>query len=327
VDGHEVFATCSIGIALPSDRDQRPEQALRDADIAMYQAKQKGKACAVVFDAQMHGTVVERLQLEAELRRAVDREEEFLLHYQPVVALRTGRLVVIETLVRWEKPGRGLLDASEFVPLAEEAGVMVDLGEWVFRAAFGQLRAWQERAPALASVIMSINVSSGQFRRREFVDDLWRIVRDSGVDPRAVALEVTEATIMDDVEASAAKLAQLRDLGVQIHVDDFGTGYSSLSYLHRFPITAVKIDRSFVAGLPVAGVPGKVESEEVVKAIVSIGESLDFDVIAEGVESSAQRDKLQELRCRYGQGIGIAKPMSGPDLESWVAAGRTLSVA
>jgi diguanylate cyclase (GGDEF)-like protein len=327
VDGHELFATCSIGVALRSDRYQRPEQVLRDADIAMYEAKQKGKSCAVVFDAEMHGSVVERLQLEADLRRAVDRGEEFLLHYQPVVALRSGRLVVIEALLRWDKPGRGLLDASEFVPLAEEAGVMTDLGEWVFSAAFAQLKAWQERVRALADVIVSVNVSGSQFRRREFVDDLRRIVRDSGVDPRAVALEVTEATIMDDVEASAAKLARVRELGMQIHVDDFGTGYSSLSVLHRFPISAVKIDRSFVAGLPVAGAPGQVESEEVVKAIVSIGESLDFDVIAEGVESRAQSEKLAELRCRYAQGLGIGRPMSGPDLEAWVAGARALSVA
>jgi EAL domain-containing protein (putative c-di-GMP-specific phosphodiesterase class I) len=257
----------------------------------------------------------------------VDRGEEFLLHYQPVVALRTGRLVVIEALVRWQKPGRGLLDAAQFVPLAEEAGLMADLGGWVFEAAFAQLKAWQDRVPALSSAIVSINVSASQFRRREFVDDLRRIVHDAGVDPRGIALEVTEATIMDDVESSAAKLARLRELGVQIHVDDFGTGYSSLSYLHRFPITAIKIDRSFVAGLPVAGTPGQVESEEVIKAIVSIGESLDFDVIAEGVETSAQSDKLQDLRCRYGQGRGIGRPMSGPDLEAWVAGTRTLSVA
>jgi diguanylate cyclase (GGDEF)-like protein len=327
VDGHEVFATCSIGIALRSERYQRPEQVLRDADIAMYQAKQRGKACSEVFDAVMHGSVVERLQLEADLRRAVDRGEEFLLHYQPVVALRTGRVVVIEALLRWAKPGRGLLDAAEFVPLAEEAGVMAELGDWVFEAAFAQIKAWQERAPALGAVIVSINVSGGQFRRPEFVDDLRRIVRAAGVDPRAVALEVTEATIMGDVESSTAKLALLRELGVQIHIDDFGTGYSSLSYLHRFPITAVKIDRSFVAGLPVTGAPGQVESEEVIKAIVSIGESLDFDVIAEGVETSGQREKLQDLRCRYGQGIGIAKPMSGPDLEAWAAGPRALNVA
>lgn len=322
VDGHEIFASCSIGIALRSDRYQRPEQVLRDADIAMYQAKQKGKGCSEIFDAEMHGSVVDRLQLEADLRGAVDRGEEFLLHYQPVVALRTGKLIAIEALVRWNKPGRGLLEAADFVPLAEESGVVAGLGDWVFRAASAQLRAWHERIPALAGAVVSVNVSAAQFRRPEFVDVLRRIVREEQVDPRTIALEVTEAVIMDEVEASAAKLARLRELGVQIHVDDFGTGYSSLSYLHRFPITAVKIDRSFVAGLP-----GHLESEEVIKAIVSIAESLDFDVIAEGVENGAQRARLEDLRCRYAQGRGIARPMSAAELEAWAAGSTALSVA
>lgn len=322
VDGHEILATCSIGIALRSERYQRPEQVLRDADIAMYQAKQKGKACSEIFDAEMHGSVVDRLQLEADLRVAVDRGEEFVLHYQPIVALRTGTLIGIEALVRWNKPGRGLLDASEFVPLAEESGVTVALGDWVLKATCGQLRSWQERVPALAAVPVSINVSGAQFRRAEFVDVLRRVVREERVDPRFLALEVTEAVIMDEVESSALKLARLRELGVQIHVDDFGTGYSSLSYLHRFPITAVKIDRSFVAGLP-----GHLESEEVIKAIVSIAESLDFDVIAEGVETPPQLEKLEELRCRYAQGLVVARPMTAAELETWMTSSRARSVA
>ena len=322
VDGHELFVSASIGIALRSDRYQRPEQVLRDADIAMYQAKTKGKACTEVFDAEMHGSVVDRLQLEADLRRALEHGGEFLLHYQPIVALRTGKLIGIEALVRWDKPGRGLLDAAEFVSLAEESGIVVPMGEWVFRTACAQLRIWHERVPSLAGVTLSVNVSGQQFRRPTFVEDFWRNVREAGVDPRFVAIEVTEAVIMDEVEASAAKLSRLRDMGIQIHVDDFGTGYSSLSYLHRFPITAVKIDRSFVAGLP-----GHVESEEVIKAIVSIAESLDFDVIAEGVESPTQVQKLEDLRCRYGQGLLLAKPLPAAELEAWAngAGGRSVA--
>jgi EAL domain-containing protein (putative c-di-GMP-specific phosphodiesterase class I) len=265
---------------------------------------------------------VDRLQLEADLRRALEHGEEFVLHYQPVVALRTGKLIGIEALIRWDKPGRGLLDASEFVSLAEESGIVVPLGEWVFKAACAQLRTWHERVPALAGVTLSINVSGRQFRRPAFVEDLWRTVREAGVDPRFVAIEVTEAVIMDHVEESAAKLARLRDMGIQIHVDDFGTGYSSLSYLHRFPITAVKIDRSFVAGLP-----GHVESEEVIKAMVSIAESLDFDVIAEGIENPQQAQKLEDLRCRYGQGLHLAKPGPAPELEAWANGARSRSVA
>jgi len=266
--------------------------------------------------------VVDRLQLEADLRRALEHGQEFLLHYQPIVALRTRKLIGIEALVRWDKPGRGILDASEFVSLAEESGMVVPMGEWVFRTACAQLRTWHERVPSLAGVTLSINVSGQQFRRPTFVEELWHSVREAGVDPRFVAIEVTEAVIMDEVEASAAKLSRLRDMGIQIHVDDFGTGYSSLSYLHRFPITAVKIDRSFVAGLP-----GHVESEEVIKAIVSIAESLDFDVIAEGIESSTQAQKLEELRCRYGQGILLAKPVPASELEVWANGARGRSVA
>ncbi len=322
VDGHEIFVTCSIGIALRSERYQRPEQVLRDADIAMYQAKTKGKACSEIFDAEMHGSVVDRLQLEADLRLAVEHGGDLVLHYQPIIALRTGKVIGVEALVRWNKPGRGLLEAAEFISLAEESGVVVPMGEWVFRSACEQLRSWQERIPALAAATLSVNVSGPQFRRPEFVDGLGRTLRESGVDPRHVAVEVTEAVIMDEVEASAAKLARLRELGVQIHVDDFGTGYSSLSYLHRFPITAVKIDRSFVGGLP-----GHVESEEVIKAIMSIAESLDFDVIAEGVETPAQAERLEDLRCRYAQGFAVAKPMAASALEDWIAARSPRSVA
>jgi len=316
VEGHEMFVTASIGIALQSDRYAKPDQVLRDADIAMYQAKLKGKACSEVFDAVMHGSVVDRMQLEADLRRAVERGEDFVLHYHPVVALATGELLGLEALVRWRHATRGLLPAADFVPLAEESGIVVPLGEWAIRKACAQLRLWQDRIPALAAVTMSVNLSGRQFRRPDCVEALRRIVQDAGIDPRLLAIEVTERTIMDDVEASAAKLARLRDMGVKIHVDDFGTGYSSLSYLHRFPISAVKIDRSFVAGLP-----DQSESEEVIKAIVSIAESLDFDVIAEGVESETQAAKLEGLRCRYGQGHFVSRPLEAGAVEEWLTAG------
>jgi diguanylate cyclase (GGDEF)-like protein len=321
VDGHEIYATASIGIAMQSERYARPDEVLRDADIAMYQAKLGGRACAELFDAAMHGSVVERMQLEADLRRAVERCDEFVLHYQPVVGLGSGSIVGVEALVRWAHPTRGFLAAEEFVPLAEESGAIVPLGDWVIRRVCEQLRAWQGSQPVLADVAMSVNFSGRQFRRQDFVDAFRRIMSETGVDPRLIAVEVTESVIMDDVEVSAAKLARLRELGVRIHVDDFGTGYSSLSYLHRFPITAVKIDRSFVSELP-----SHAESEEVVKAIVSIAESLDFDVIAEGIESEAHAERLQELRCRYGQGFHIGPPMEPAALEAWVA-GRVRSVA
>jgi len=322
VDGHELFVTVSIGVALGAEGYQRPEQVLRDADIAMYQAKVKGKACSEIFDAEMNGSAVDRLQLETDLHRAVEHGEEFLLHYQPIVALRTGRLIGLEALVRWNKPGRGLLDASEFISLAEESGAIVPMGEWAIRTGFAQLKQWQERAPALAAVTLSVNVSGRQFRRPELVETVRQLVHEAGVDPRFIAVEVTESVLMQDVETSAAKLSRLRDIGIQIHVDHFGTGYSSLSYLHRFPITAVKIDRSFVSGLP-----GHPESEEVIKAIISIAESLDFDVIAEGVEAQAQAEKLEDLRCRYAQGLHLARPLLAADVETWAATTQPRSAA
>ncbi len=314
IEGHEIFVSASTGVAVQSDRYTKPDEVLRDADIAMYQAKLKGKACAEIFDAEMHGSVVDRLRLEADLRRAVEHKEDFLLHYQPIVALLTGELVGLEALIRWRHPARGLIEAAQFVPLAEESGAVVPMGEWAIREALAQLRFWQGRVPALANVTMNVNVSGRQFRRPDCVETLRRIIRDSGVDPRQVAVEVTESVVMDDVEASAAKLVLLRKMGVQIHVDDFGTGYSSLSYLHRFPITAVKIDRSFVMDLP-----SRAGSEEVVKAIVSIAESLDFDVIAEGVEGQVHVAKLQSLRCRYGQGFFLSRPLPASEVEDWVA--------
>jgi len=314
VDGHEIFVTTSVGIALRREEHERPEQLLRDADIAMYQAKQKGKNCAVVFDAAMHGDVVERLELEADLRRAVERLDEFQLYFQPIFALRNRQLVGIEALLRWRHPRRGLLNAAQFVPLADESGTIVPIGEWAIREACAQARAWKEQGGPLAELTMSVNVSGRQFRRPELVDTLQRIVRQESIDPRRMAVEITESVIMDDVAASTEKLAQLRDLGIQIHVDDFGTGYSSLSHLHRFPITAVKIDRSFVTGLPTHP-----ESEEVIKAIVSIADSLGFDVIAGGVEGEVHAQMLTSLRCRLGQGFFLSRPMTPAALEEWAA--------
>ncbi len=315
LDGHETFVSASIGVAIQSERYAQPEQVLRDADVAMYQAKLKGKGGTVEFDAEMHGSVVERMQLEADLSRAVEHGDEFVLHYQPIVALRTGRPIGVEALLRWRHPTRGLLAAGEFVPTAEESGLLVPLGLWALQRACAQLREWETRAPALAPLVVGVNVSGRQFRRAACVDEIRERVLASGIDPRRIAVEVTESALMGDVEASAAKLARLREMGIQIHVDDFGTGYSSLSYLPRFPITAVKIDRSFVEGIAT-----QPESADVVKAIVSIAESLDFDVVAEGVETEAQVGLLQQLRCRYGQGRHLSAPMDAEALEAWVPA-------
>ena len=315
VEGNEIFARASIGIALRSERHERPEQVLRDADVAMYQAKMKGRGCCEVFDAEMHASVVERLGLEADLRRAVEHGEELLLHYQPIVELEGGGLVGVEALVRWRHPRRGLLSAADFVPLAEESGMILPIGEWVLERACRQLRAWRERDPAFEKLVLSINLSGRQFRQADVVARMAAIFERTGVDPASVALELTETTIMENMDSAAEKLARLRAMGTQVQIDDFGTGYSSLSYLHRFPVTAVKMDRSFVARLPAHG-----ESEELVRAVLSIADSLRLKVVAEGIESDAQLARLSELRCLYGQGYLFARPMPAEELEGWMAA-------
>ncbi len=313
VDGHEIFVRASIGIAVRSERYERPEQVLRDADVAMYQAKTRGKGGYEIFDASMHGSVVERLKLEAKLRRAVEHGGEFVLHYQPVVELGTRVAVGVEALLRWNDPERGLVGPSDFVALAEESGMIVAIGEWVARTACGQVRSWRG-IPALAGATLAINLSARQLQQPDAVDRLARVVLETGVDPWRIALEVTESAVLGDLESSAAKLRQLREMGMRVHVDDFGTGYSSLSYLHRLPVTAVKIDRSFVSRL---GAPG--ESDELVRAILSIAESLDLETIAEGVEEQGQLQKLRELGCRFGQGYLFARPMEPAALSAWAA--------
>ncbi len=316
VEGHEIFATASIGVAMSAPRYECPEQVLRDADVAMYQAKIKGRACYEIFDAQMHGKVLERLRLEGDLRRAVEHGREFLLHYQPIVELAGGRLAGVEALIRWREPRRGLISPGEFIPLAEESGLIVAVGDWVLRAACEQMRAWRGHQ-VLGSATMGLNVSARQFRRPDMVDRFARTLCETDAEPGHIAVELTESAIMEDAEASAAKLGRLRDMGIQVHVDDFGTGYSSLSYLHRFPITAVKVASSFVSRLSTPG-----EGEALIRAIVSIAENLGFEVIAEGVEEGGQLATLRRLGCRFAQGFFFARPLEADSMTAWaVAAG------
>lgn len=314
VDGERVSVVASVGVALSSARYQRPEQVLRDAGAAMAKATESGGARVEVFDASEHPGGLERLRLESELMGALDRGE-LLLHYQPVVAMRTGKVIAVEALLRWGHPVRGLLSASEFIRLAEESGAAVPIWDWAVAAACAQLHAWHERVPALAGVTLAVNIADAQFLRPDFVDEVQRTLCKEGVDPWFLALETNEAALGHDLEASAEKLAQLRQLGVQVHVDRFDGSPSSLGLLHRLPIHAVKLDPALVAGLPGAG-----ESEEGVKAVVSIAESLDFDVIAAGVDDEAQARRLEDLRCRYAQGRHFCEPLPAPKLEAWLAS-------
>lgn len=312
IKGNEIFTSLSIGIALSDQGYERPEQILRDADVAMYQAKSKGNSCMEIFDSTMHASILDRLQLEADLPRAVDRHE-FLIHYQPIMDLESRRLNGFEALIRWAHPKRGLVYPLEFIPLAEENGLINVIGEWSIRQSCRQLSEWQKLYDRKPPLKMSINISSKQFLQPDLVEKLSSILQETGIKADSLALEITESMIMDNIDASVNTMIRLRDLGFQIHIDDFGTGYSSLSYLHRFPVTALKIDRSFVSKLTASG-----ENKQIITSIISLAKSLNLSVIAEGLELNHQLSYIKDLQCRYGQGYLFSEPMESALIDRWI---------
>ncbi len=303
IGGHEVFTTASIGIALSTAGYERAEDLLRDADTAMYRAKMEGKKRHVVFDKAMHDRAMELLQIETDLRRAITRKE-FFLNYQPIVNLATGKVASFEALVRWRHPERGLVMPGEFVPVAEETGLIVPLGMWVLNEACRQMRTWQKQGLADESVTVSVNLSSRQFSQTDLIEQVSSALRDAGLKAANLKLEITESMVMENVDTAIDMLMQLRNLGVGLSIDDFGTGYSSLSYLHRFPIDTLKIDRSFVTQMT-----DNAENAEIVRTIVTLARSLDMNVIAEGVETREQLRQLGGLGCDYGQGYLFSRPV------------------
>ena len=303
LDESEVFTSASIGIAASTTSYNRAEDIIRDADIAMYRAKSMGKARHELFDEAMHGRAVELLKLETDLRKAVDREE-FRLHYQPIISLKSGEVVGFEALIRWMHPARGLTYPAAFLPLAEETGMSVLMGNWILREACQQLKSWQN-GPALdRDLWVSVNLSSRQLLQPDLTKVVAHSIAEAQIDPASLQLEVTEGIIMDEPEAATAVLVGLRSLGVRLPIDDFGTGYSSLAYLHRFPISSLKIDKSFVKNVDSGG-----EDEVIVRTIVNLAHNLDMDVIAEGVETEEQLEALKELGCEYGQGFLFSEPV------------------
>jgi diguanylate cyclase (GGDEF)-like protein len=303
--GHEVFATASIGIALGTKDRKQPEDLLRDADTAMYRAKALGKERHVVFDQAMHTKVVERLKLETDLRRALERRE-FQVHYQPIVELQTHQIAGFEALVRWEHPERGMIPPGVFIPLAEETGLILPLGLWVLRAACSQLHDWQDRAPELAGLMISVNLSSKQLAQPDLVEHLDQILQETGLAPQHLKLEITESVIMEHPNSAAEILRQIKNRGIQLSLDDFGTGYSSLSYLHRFPIDTLKVDRSFVNRIDVEdGDP------VIVQTIVALAHNLRMQVVAEGVETVGQVERLKTMGCQFAQGYYFSRPVNG----------------
>ena len=313
IDDNEVYVTQSIGIALEQDRYEQPDQILSDADIAMYAAKAKGKARYEIFDDSMHSFVVKQLQLEADLRIAVEHLTDFVLHYQPILDVATRKLSGFEALVRWRHPLRGLVPPIEFIPLAEETGLIQQLGEWVLREACRQLKQWQNQYHTARPLEMSVNVSGKQLLNDTFFDLLVGIIEETGIAADTLAIELTESIIMESLDVSVKAMNRLRDIGVKIHIDDFGTGYSSLSYLNRFPVSALKIDRSFISNMSLND-----ENREIVRAIVSLAHNLKLKVIAEGIELSSQLDEIGTMDCHLAQGYFFSRPMAAAEIAVWM---------
>jgi diguanylate cyclase (GGDEF)-like protein len=308
----EVFASVSIGIAHSDNYYASPAEILRDADIAMYRAKSLGRSQAATFDQTMHANVVDRMQIEMELRRVVDQlfldgTSQLQLYYQPIISLKSGRVAGFEALIRWMHPDRGIISPLDFIPIAEEIGLIIPIGQWVIQEACQQLQRWQTGLD-LPDLSMSINVSSRQFLQADFLPMVQQILEYTEISPACLKLEITESVLMETASTVIEQLEYLRDLGVRLSLDDFGTGYSSLSYLQQFPINTLKVDRSFVNNLAE-------DQDQVVQAIVALTDGLDMDAVAEGIETAEQLAHLRLLGCEYGQGYFFSPPMTRENAE------------
>jgi len=301
--GHQVFTTASIGITLSSIGYDRPEDCLRDADTAMYRAKQHGKARHELFDSSMHARAMKLLQVESDLRRAIEHHE-LVVYYQPIMSLETRCIRGFEALVRWQHPQQGLICPADFISVAEETGMIVPLGKWVLGEACRQARVWQEQFPSDPPLSISVNISAKQFAEPGLIEQVEHVLRETGLATGSLHLELTESVVMESIELATDVLHRLRALGVALSIDDFGTGYSSLNYLHNFPLNTLKIDRSFVSQMS-----GNNENTEIVQTIVTLARSLGMNVVAEGIETETQLASLQALECEGGQGYLFAEPM------------------
>lgn len=306
LEDHEVFVSASIGISFCPDDARDTATLLKCADTAMYHAKERGKNTYQFFQAEMNGKALVRLNLETGLRRALDKNE-FVLFYQPQYDLSTSRTSGVEALVRWRHPEMGLISPGEFIPVAEDSGLIIPLGEWILRTACEQGAVWQKQCAY--PPIISVNLSGRQFKDDNLVANVTQIILETGLNPRLLELELTESTLMDGSSATLNKLAQFRSLGIRLSIDDFGTGYSSMSYLKRFPINQLKIDRSFIDGIP-----QNKENAAIVRAIIALGRSLDIDLVAEGVEQVEQAEFLKREHCSCIQGYLFSRPLTANEL-------------
>lgn len=313
LQGREVFVTASIGVAAGTPDEEDANELLRNADAAMYAAKSNGKARHEFFAANMYLTVLRRLELQNELQQAV-RNQEFAIQYQPIMELKTGRIAKVEALVRWEHPSRGLVPPMDFISVAEESGLIVEIGRHVLEQACYQARRWNLRYQRRRSLEVSVNVSARQLQDPELIHDVVAALQSSDLDPQHLTLEITESVVMEDVEASIDRLKELKALGVKLAIDDFGTGYSSLSYLQRFPVDVLKIDRSFVKVID-----DDAEDSALVRAIVNLTDALGLESVAEGVETSEQLAALMAMGCDRAQGYYFARPLWANELESFLS--------
>ncbi|MCC0175794.1 EAL domain-containing protein [Waterburya agarophytonicola K14] len=313
IDGYELFSTASIGIALSSVGYDKPEDILRDADVTMYSAKEQGKARYEVFDNSLRDRALLRLEIETDLRRALERKE-FEVYYQPITSLKLGILSGFEALVRWNHPTKGRIQPGDFIPICEETGLIVPLSNWLLKEACQTTRSWQLKYPEHPAIRMSINLSAHQFRESQLIQEVESVLQETGLSGKCLKLEITESTLIDNLDTVTEIILHLREKEIQFSIDDFGTGYSSLSYLHRFPVDTIKIDRSFVSQMQAE------ENSAIVKAIVTLAHMLNMDVIAEGIETTAQLAQLRLLQCEYGQGFFFSKPLNKAQAEALIAS-------
>jgi diguanylate cyclase (GGDEF)-like protein len=321
INHHEMVAGVSIGITLSSIGYQHPEEVLRDVDTALYRAKAQGRGCYALFDPTMQTSAIERLQLENDLRRAIEAlprlsptdQTELQLYYQPIISLVTGQLSGFEALVRWYHPQRGWISPDKFIPVAEETGLIHALGWWVLRTACQQLNQWQQQFAHASTLVMNVNISTLQLRQHDLVEQIQALLVNTQILPRSLKLEITESSILETISSQAAQLKRLKDLGIRLCIDDFGTGYSSLSRLHEFPVDTLKIDRAFVNRID-----GNAGGAEIVQTIIALAASLGMDAVAEGVETFTQLERLRDLQCELGQGFFFSKPVDRQVAEQWV---------
>ncbi|HUL85978.1 MAG TPA: EAL domain-containing protein, partial [Actinomycetota bacterium] len=315
LDETEVFVRASIGISV-AESDAAPESAeelLRNADVAMYLAKEKGKNRYQLFEPAMHDTALKRLELKAALQRALEHNE-FRLFYQPVIELESGKVSGVEALIRWFHPERGMVPPLDFIPLAEETGLIVPIGHWVLQEACRYAAELQGRYHLAEPLHMAVNLSARQVARTELVDEVRQILEDTGLDPSTLILEITESVMIQDMDLAISRLTELKALGVQLAIDDFGTGYSSLNYVRRFPVDILKVDKSFIDGVTEGG-----ESSALTAAVIELASILNLKPVAEGIERPDQLQRLLELQCDLGQGFLFAKPLPEIELEPMLA--------